>query len=948
MNRIIGLFLAFCCTFVAVAVDSSDTILSRLSAVESSSAEGKNTLEYCKALDTEIDNLLGIGEAKTATTLLSEFLKSWQQRWGFGDTYAFFAMRMGGVLLERGMLPLSKSWLELVLRMKDDSISPVTVNRAKLLMADMFIRRGELKSAEHYLYEAEQWFTENHKDRQLYDVYGLKYKIAMSYYDFDAAANDARRQMQIAASVFGVDSEPYRAAALNLMEYSYGLDNDDETDAVFESLASRYIGGDAPSDNVSVKAYDENMVRFFDNIITMISIECTDAGEDVSRNETLKHLYNILQARFLDILKIYGPNSPVSLKYAYQIASLACMLNRYAVAETLMDRIRKVESILMGGNKPETLADMAIVKLYSGKRDESITYFHQALKMYRTEIMENMGQMTAAERSSYWQSAYNMYGRILMACLETGENEGDFMAIGYDVLLLTKGLLLNSEIELERLVNKSGNRAMIEKYIRLRELRKDIALISQSVQNHADAEPKIKDLKRQTSELEHELLAEFPIMGDHTAHFSIDRTKICGKLKPGEIAVEFAEITPPDMIGDKIYCAFALSADGHVRMFDLGRLTEYSGNQGNYMRYDLQHLYSSVWEPILSNYPEVNIVYFSAAGVLNKLPLESADASSDKVYCRLSSTREIAYTHKSGKMLTAAGFGGLDYDAGAEVGGNVRDNDMFKALGRRSGFEPLPETKIEIETVGNQLKSKGIDMDMFTADRGTEPAFRALDGKTYDILHIATHGFFLSLTQAQKISPPFLIPASECVFEEDARLTRSGLLFSGANAAFGDSGRASGDDGIMTAYEISRLNFSSLDLAVLSACETGLGDISPEGVYGLQRAFKKAGARTILMTLWKVDDHAAQMLMNKFYENMLNGKSLRLSLTEAQKYLRDYEVDIPADDYESMSPSQRRARQRQSSDQASNQSPSTATSTQTYKPYAHPKHWSGFILLDAL
>ena len=117
------------------------------------------------------------------------------------------------------------------------------------------------------------------------------------------------------------------------------------------------------------------------------------------------------------------------------------------------------------------------------------------------------------------------------------------------------------------------------------------------------------------------------------------------------------------------------------------------------------------------------------------------------------------------------------------------------------------------------------------------------------------------------------------------------------------------EDGILTAKEIADVDLRGLDLVVLSACQTGLGDISQgEGVFGLQRGFKKAGAKSILMSLWEVDDKATQLFMVQFYRNMLSGKTKRQSLTESQNYLRKYENG----------------------------------------KYDDPKYWAAFILLDGL
>ena len=382
--------------------------------------------------------------------------------------------------------------------------------------------------------------------------------------------------------------------------------------------------------------------------------------------------------------------------------------------------------------------------------------------------------------------------------------------------------------------------------------------------------------------------------------------------------------------------------------------------------YDRPDVARLVWQPLAEELEDADRVYFAPDGELYNIAIESVPHWADSLlvsdhyrFYRLSSTRQLALAQDGQSADEAALYGGLRYDT--DVATLVNDSrrrpattrtadvalfHLADSLNLRAGLQDLPATLTEAEEIETHLRNAGTHATLYTDTAGTETSFKALSGRRTRLMHIATHGFYWTEREAQAIGDrlAFLNTAGQTArYVEDKALTRSGLFFAGVNHALeGEPLPADVDDGILTAREISTLDLRGLDLVVLSACQTGLGEITGDGVFGLQRGFKKAGARTLLMSLWKVDDQATQLLMTRFYANLTAGQSKAESLREAQRYVREYEVEQKVTPRSGRLPLSAHARQQALQQQA------TAAGTQRVRPYQSPRFWAAFILLDAL
>jgi CHAT domain-containing protein len=244
-------------------------------------------------------------------------------------------------------------------------------------------------------------------------------------------------------------------------------------------------------------------------------------------------------------------------------------------------------------------------------------------------------------------------------------------------------------------------------------------------------------------------------------------------------------------------------------------------------------------------------------------------------------------------------FGDIDYNKSNSTStASLIENNIgyphIAEIATRSGtskFGYLPGTKKEIEDIANLCDKNKIPVVSYEGQNASEDNFKKLNGQHEPyVLHIATHGYFFPDPIKTNPTASELLQNKKNKYKlSDDPLLRSGLILSGANATWGktDYFTNTTEDGILTGYEIANTDLSGCQLVVLSACETGLGDINAsEGVFGLQRAFKMAGVKNVIMSLWTVPDNETPKLMNLFYNNCFKGESVHDALQHAQNEMK--------------------------------------------------------------
>lgn len=316
--------------------------------------------------------------------------------------------------------------------------------------------------------------------------------------------------------------------------------------------------------------------------------------------------------------------------------------------------------------------------------------------------------------------------------------------------------------------------------------------------------------------------------------------------------------------------------------------------------------YAYFWKPIYKELSGKRKVYLSSGGVFNNInvqtlfnpstnkyvseELEVQLVNNGRTFIKQKTKKPQVYTNNTAIFIGYPNFNGtlskgsINEDA---IFATTREFSpmLLDTLSRGANVSPLPGTQKEVETIGELLKTKKWDVNVFTENNASEEEIKKVESPR--VLHIATHGYFLKQTDnLQKESGLRIMGMDSKRFVENP-LLRSGLLLSGANKTLkGDTTKAS-ENGILTAYEAAYLHLQGTELLVLSACETGKGELkNGEGVYGLRKSFADAGAKNIVMSLWKVDDKVTQEFMTSFYTNWSAGITIREAFNKTQQSIK--------------------------------------------------------------
>ncbi len=509
--------------------------------------------------------------------------------------------------------------------------------------------------------------------------------------------------------------------------------------------------------------------------------------------------------------------------------------------------------------------------------------FRHKLNAFNRFDPYNMVNMSDDERANYWNEYKTHYVlRVPAIAYMTNSPENNIEA--YNAALLSKGILLNATTTMSHIVNATEDSILHNNYSQYTSIRKQYNSLwkyyyDYTLDINSDSISNLQEkLSLKLDSLDNLLMKNLnykSFLYSFKKRLSFKYTDIQACLTDSDAAIEFIQFDLPT--NDTMYIALIITKSSkYPTMTPLFRASDIKTTEPHtYL--NNQYLYDLIWKKITPHLYGIKNIYFSPDGILNDLAIEYAPDEyglpinwAFNMY-RLSSTRELIIAKPIKQKLNCLLIGGLNYSFNNNASGNLKN--------KRGAIEEasyLPGTLFEVNCIENVIKENNGYVTTIIGDNGTEHNFREHLNPSFNIIHIATHGFSSTDTTENSIISHLLYNYNTTKWTDN----NFGLLMSGINESLYSPVQQNNSDNLLTADEISELDLSNVDLITLSACYTAVGN-----TYGLPNALKKAGVQSELVSLWSIDDVATSFFMRSFYTYYFKFKNKFQALRLAQQAL---------------------------------------------------------------
>ncbi len=735
--------------------------------------------------------------------------------------------------------------------------------------------------------------------------------------EYTVAEKTARRAHNIATSIYGENSSKvapvlillaeiqtnigdYQKAqtntekAIEIQEARFGRHHVDVAKSLTQLGLIRFYKGDdlATVEKIIEEAKDIILDKLGDRNPTYADI-LTDLAKVYISEKRYDDAFNSLTLAENIWLSKAGRRNNVNAAGIYSlIGDIYYMQRDYDKAEEQYERSKKIYQNKFNKNHPEyvkILSKLSKVYYMEGDTKKSRNYIEEALANHRNFIRAFFPALSEREKAKFWNTIRPDFEFYNTLAFNIKDQDARVIGDVYNNALLTKAILLNSSIKIrERIANSNDEelKTMYNDWLFKKEELTHVLSMSLEEWQENEIDPVV--LTNQVEQIEKELSQRSELFSQSFENNAIVWKNVQDALKPNEVALEMVRYRYFDHVftDSVVYASMYIKTkkeQSQPEVALMGNGAELENKFFKFYRNSITYRvpdpysYDAYWKPLREVLGAYSTIYLSVDGVYNQINLEAIPIGNDKYVIDNSNIVLVSNTKDIWARKTRT------REVQQEKRASMFGNPNFYLTASAGDISALPGTEVEVRELKNLLRTKGWTTASYTETDASEDEVKKLNNPK--VFHIATHGFFTpeeQMTESQR-----LMQSGTAVAQNS--LLRTGLLLTGAGDLLKETTfNYNAESGILTAYEAMNLNLDQTELVVLSACETGLGELAVgEGVYGLQRAFLVAGAKVLIMSLFKVDDAATQKLMTKFYQKWLETGEMRESFIAAKKELRN-------------------------------------------------------------
>lgn len=717
--------------------------------------------------------------------------------------------------------------------------------------------------AQYYLSASKRWKSlGGNAEKQGMDLYkaSLNYLLAQRFDLSETSARDAVTCFK------GVETENgknyYWMSMLSWGDALYCQNKNEEALAIYQQGLDGYsqwkLGSEKHADvledmakvEVRLKKYEEAKAHY-------------QAALDIYKKLKLDTKYSNTYSMLLVCLRKAGDNE--SANKMEEVADNQRTAVYQRILDTELPALETTRKFLNSTVYTNSLNTIAGAYYGIGEFAKAADFFRLYSENLRGMLRKRFLYMTANDRQRVWQEQQQNIDDFCynVAALPDSVSHlmQQYIPTFYDLELLSKGIMLNSSIEFEKVLDEMGDKSLKKIYEQIKANYSQIEeLQNTDPKNSLD---KVLALKQDNISLEQKLMNGCADANDYTKYLSYTWKDVQQKLGASDMAIEFSTVQLSPLDKDTYLVALILKSTGEPVMEVISTKAIIKKLESAHDLYDKEAYYPFFWGFMQKHLEGMKRVFFAPNNLLSNIAVEYLKVG-EKIFFetrevyRLSSTKELCREYKPIKGKRICLFGDIDYDL----------SDVSAKRGAVS-FGRLEYSKQEIDGIVSSV-SKRYKVDMYNGKKATEMNFKKVPMHSPSILHISSHGEYWG----------------DGKMTMDEAMENSILAFSGINV----SDQPEDNDGMVSAADVANMNLRQCDLAVLSACKTGLGGLGTDGVFGLQRGFKNAGVHTLLMSLKSVYDESTALLMVEFYKGLAEGMSKREALVKAQKKLRSQQT----------------------------------------------------------